>query len=102
MTDSSRNDSRNNDITHSLCYSNATDNHLNASFIMFSKLFLLGLAVSPLVAAHGKVAVITGDAGGNTTGLAIRGGVVPGAGANDKVSGGAWHNSCVQESGIAC
>ena len=51
---------------------------------MFSKLFLLALAASPLVAAHGKVAAIQGDAGGNTTGLGIQGGVVPGAGPNSK------------------
>lgn len=43
---------------------------------------LFFLAVSPLVAAHGKVAVITGDAGGNTTALAIQGGIVPGPGKN--------------------
>ncbi|EPE05949.1 gas1-like protein [Ophiostoma piceae UAMH 11346] len=54
------------------------------SLIMFSKLFILALAASPLVAAHGKVAVIQGDAGGNTTGLGIQGGVVPGAGPNSK------------------
>ncbi len=52
---------------------------------MFSKLFLIALAASPLVAAHGKVAVIVGDAGGNTTGLAIKGAVVPGPGPNSKV-----------------
>lgn len=53
---------------------------------MFSKtnttILLLALAASPLVAAHGKVAQITGDAGGNGTALAIMGGVVPGPGAN--------------------
>jgi len=49
---------------------------------MFSKVFLLALAASPLVSAHGKIAVMTGDAGGNTTGLGIQGGVVPGAGKN--------------------
>jgi hypothetical protein len=49
---------------------------------MFSKLFILALAASPLVAAHGKIAVMTGDAGGNTTGLGIQGGVIPGAGTN--------------------
>lgn len=49
---------------------------------MFSKLFILALAASPLVAAHGKIAVMTGDAGGNTTGLGIQGAVIPGAGTN--------------------
>ncbi|KAN0098264.1 Protein of unknown function (DUF3129) domain containing protein [Hyaloscypha variabilis] len=49
---------------------------------MFSKLFILALAASPLVAAHGKIAVMTGDAGGNTTALGIQGAVIPGAGTN--------------------
>jgi len=49
---------------------------------MFSKLIVLALAASPLVAAHGKVAVMTGDAGGNTTALGIQGAVIPGAGTN--------------------
>jgi len=49
---------------------------------MFSKIFLIALAASPLVAAHGKIAVMTGDAGGNTTGLGIQGGVIPGPGTN--------------------
>jgi hypothetical protein len=49
---------------------------------MFSKIFLIALAASPLVAAHGKIAVMTGDAGGNTTALGIQGGVVPGPGKN--------------------
>ncbi|KAB5581046.1 hypothetical protein GE09DRAFT_922411, partial [Coniochaeta sp. 2T2.1] len=44
---------------------------------MFSKFLILALAISPLVAAHGKVAVVTGDAGGNGTALAIKGAVVP-------------------------
>lgn len=52
---------------------------------MFSKIFLFALAASPLVAAHGKVTVVTGDAGGNGTGLAIQGAVVPGTGPNRKV-----------------
>lgn len=51
---------------------------------MFSKIFLFALAASPLVAAHGKVAVVTGDAGGNGTGLAIKGAVVPATGPNSK------------------
>ncbi|KAL1850528.1 hypothetical protein Plec18167_002361 [Paecilomyces lecythidis] len=44
--------------------------------------FLYTLALAPLVAAHGKVAVVTGDLGGNGTALGIRGAVVPGAGPN--------------------
>lgn len=53
---------------------------------MFSKVLILALAASPLVAAHGKVAAVTGDAGGNGTALAIEGGIVPGPGPNSKVS----------------
>lgn len=49
---------------------------------MFAKVLLLALAASPLVAAHGRVDVITGDAGGNGTALAIQGGVVPLTGRN--------------------
>ncbi|KAH6680587.1 hypothetical protein B0J14DRAFT_578956 [Halenospora varia] len=49
---------------------------------MLSKFILAALVASPLVAAHGKIAVMTGDAGGNTTGLGIQGGVVPGPGKN--------------------
>ncbi|PSR82276.1 hypothetical protein BD289DRAFT_371464 [Coniella lustricola] len=51
---------------------------------MFAKVFLIALAASPLVAAHGKIAVAVGDAGGNTTALGIQGAVVPGAGSNSK------------------
>jgi hypothetical protein len=53
---------------------------------MFSKVLIFVLAASPLVAAHGKVAVVTGDAGGNGTGIGIQGAVVAGAGSNSKVS----------------
>ncbi|KAI9170694.1 hypothetical protein HJFPF1_00164 [Paramyrothecium foliicola] len=49
---------------------------------MFSKVLILALAASPLVSAHGKIAVVTGDAGGNGTALGIMGGVVPGPGRN--------------------
>jgi hypothetical protein len=52
---------------------------------MFSKTLLLALTAASLVAAHGKVAVVTGDAGGNGTALAIKGAVVPGPGPNSKV-----------------
>ncbi|KAK3311115.1 uncharacterized protein B0T15DRAFT_388005 [Chaetomium strumarium] len=51
---------------------------------MLSKLFFLALALTPFVSAHGKVTVVTGDAGGNGTALAIKGGVVPGTGPNTK------------------
>lgn len=51
-------------------------------FNMFSKLFVLALAAAPLVAAHGKIAVATGDAGGNGTALGIQGAVIPGPGSN--------------------
>jgi hypothetical protein len=40
------------------------------------------LASAPLIAAHGKIAVATGDAGGNGTALGIQGGVIPGPGPN--------------------
>lgn len=49
---------------------------------MFAKILVLALAASPLVAAHGKIAVATGDAGGNGTALGIQGAVIPGAGTN--------------------
>lgn len=49
-----------------------------------AKLIICALAVAPLVSAHGKVAVVTGDLGGNGTALGIRGAVVPLTGTNDK------------------
>jgi len=49
---------------------------------MYSQILLIALAASPLVAAHGKIAVITGDLGGNGTALGIKGAIVPGAGPN--------------------
>ncbi|KAH6648406.1 hypothetical protein BKA67DRAFT_363282 [Truncatella angustata] len=49
---------------------------------MYTNALLLALAASPLVAAHGKIAVVSGDAGGNGTGIGIMGGVVPGPGKN--------------------
>ncbi len=52
---------------------------------MYTKALILALAATPLVAARGKVAVVTGDAGGNGTALAIKGAVVPGPGPNSKV-----------------
>lgn len=47
-----------------------------------AKLISLALIAAPLVAAHGKIAVATGDLGGNGTALGIQGGVIPGPGAN--------------------
>lgn len=49
---------------------------------MYTQVLLCALAVSPIVAGHGKVAVVTGDLGGNGTALGVRGGIVPGAGPN--------------------
>lgn len=46
------------------------------------KAIILALAATPLVSAHGKIASVTGDLGGNGTALGIMGGVVPGAGDN--------------------
>ncbi|APA11522.1 hypothetical protein SS1G_04934 [Sclerotinia sclerotiorum 1980 UF-70] len=52
---------------------------------MYTPSILVGLlALSPLVVAHGKIAVLTGDLGGNGTALGIKGAVVPGAGPNSK------------------
>ncbi|KAK3942837.1 hypothetical protein QBC46DRAFT_423839 [Diplogelasinospora grovesii] len=61
--------------------------------------------VAPLVAAHGKIAVATGDAGGNGTALGIQGGVIPGAGSNKvtepdtTVFKGAQADACGQTKG---
>jgi len=49
-----------------------------------NNILTIALAASPLVAAHGKIAVMTGDMGGNGTALGIQGGVVPGPGPNGK------------------
>jgi hypothetical protein len=49
---------------------------------MFSKTILSALVAAAIVSAHGKVAVVTGDLGGNGTALGIKGGVVPGPGPN--------------------
>lgn len=53
---------------------------------MYSQLtaIVLALAASPLVSAHGKTSVVTGDLGGNGTALGIQGNVVPGEGPNYK------------------
>lgn len=51
---------------------------------MYSKItaIILALAATPLVSAHGKIAVVTGDKGGNGTALGIQGAVIPGSGPN--------------------
>jgi hypothetical protein len=51
---------------------------------MYTSTLLLALSATTLVAAHGKIAVVTGDAGGNGTAIAIKGAVVPGPGPNSK------------------
>src|ERR1700722_18437927 len=70
-------------------------------FPSFKNVFALALLVAPLAAAHGKIAVATGDQGGNGTALgskytplllsasqtydiSVQGGVIPGAGPNKK------------------
>jgi hypothetical protein len=52
---------------------------------MLASIFFLALSAAPLAVAHGKVAVMTGDKGGNGTALAIQGGIVPGPGKNSVV-----------------
>lgn len=49
---------------------------------MFTQIIILALAAAPIVSAHGKVAVVTGNLGGNGTALGIRGAVIAGAGPN--------------------
>ena len=49
---------------------------------MFTKLLFSAFAATTLVSAHGKVAVVAGDLGGNGTALGIKGAIVPGAGPN--------------------
>lgn len=53
---------------------------------MYSQLtaLVLALAAAPMVSAHGKITLVTGDQGGNGTGLGILGAVVPGQGPNYK------------------
>lgn len=48
-----------------------------------ASLFISALLANPLISAHGKVAVVTGDLGGNGTALGIKG-AVAGAGSNSK------------------
>lgn len=49
---------------------------------MYTKTLIFALAVSPFVAAHGKVAVVSGSGGGNGTAIGIQGGIIPGPGKN--------------------
>ena len=49
-----------------------------------STILITTLTSLSLVSAHGKVAVVKGDAGGNGTALGIIGGIVPGYGPNDE------------------
>jgi len=49
---------------------------------MHLSIFTLAICTITLVTAHGKVSVVTGDAGGNGTALGIQGGIIPGAGSN--------------------
>ncbi|KAK7731027.1 hypothetical protein SLS53_008898 [Cytospora paraplurivora] len=51
---------------------------------MLSKTFIFALAAIPLAYAHGRIDVVTGDAGGNGTALGIQGAVVPLTGSNSK------------------
>ncbi|KAJ4361722.1 hypothetical protein N0V95_001615 [Ascochyta clinopodiicola] len=43
---------------------------------------LIGSVAPTLIAAHGKIAVVQGDAGGNGTAIGIQGGIIPGPGKN--------------------
>lgn len=52
--------------------------------MMYTSTLVAALAGASLVAAHGKVSVVQGDAGGNGTALGIMGGIVPGAGPNSQ------------------
>ncbi|KAK3298825.1 uncharacterized protein B0H64DRAFT_429951 [Chaetomium fimeti] len=52
---------------------------------MLYNIFILALTLVTLVSAHGKVIVVTGNAGGNGTALGILGGVVPNASPNLRV-----------------
>lgn len=51
---------------------------------MYSQItaIVLALAAAPLVSAHGKIAMVTGNAGGNGTALGIKGAVIAGSGPN--------------------
>lgn len=51
---------------------------------MYSQItaIVLALAATPLVSAHGKIAAVTGNLGGNGTALGIKGAVIPGSGPN--------------------
>jgi len=49
---------------------------------MYTQALLAALTAASLVSAHGKIAVVTGNLGGNGTALGIKGAVVAGAGPN--------------------
>lgn len=52
---------------------------------MYTPSIIIGfLTLSPLVVAHGKIAVVTGNLGGNGTALGIKGAVVADTGSNSK------------------
>ncbi|KAH6628057.1 hypothetical protein F5144DRAFT_549425 [Chaetomium tenue] len=52
---------------------------------MLCNILILALTLVTLVSAHGKVTVVTGDAGGNGTALGILGGIIPAAAPNLRV-----------------
>lgn len=49
---------------------------------MLSYIFVSALIAAPLVAGHGKIAILTGDKGGNGTALGIKGAAVASVGQN--------------------
>ncbi|KAK4140024.1 uncharacterized protein C8A04DRAFT_15295 [Dichotomopilus funicola] len=69
---------------------------------MLTHATVLALALTPLASAHGKVAVVTGNAGGNGTALAIQGGIVPGSGPNSKteVDTTVFHHTSIRTNGL--
>lgn len=52
--------------------------YFNTHAVLFATLSL----APTLISAHGKVAAVVGDAGGNGTAIGIQGGIVPGPGKN--------------------
>lgn len=52
---------------------------------MYTPTVIIGLlALSPLAVAHGKIAVVTGNLGGNGTALGIKGAIVADTGSNSR------------------
>lgn len=49
---------------------------------MYTHSLLYALAAAAIVNAHGRIDVVTGDAGGNGTALGVKGAVIPGGGQN--------------------